>query len=73
MVKDYLHNYAYQQQELELKKPHIYPRLNKKSKVDINKLLNSVKLNKKNEFKQKIFYLISSILALGLMTVFITI
>ena len=47
--------------------------IGKKKTVDINKLLNRVKIEQKNETKKRIFFYSSVILALGIFTTFITI
>ena len=47
--------------------------LNEKKVVDINKLLNRVKIEQKNETKKRIFFYSSTILAIGLITTFIAI
>ena len=44
----------------------------KKQVVDINKLLNRVKIDKKNETKRKIIFYSTVILALALFATFIT-
>ena len=47
--------------------------IDKKKVVDINKLLNRVKIEKKNEKKKKFFFYSSTVLALGFITTFIAI
>ena len=47
--------------------------LKKNINVDINKLLNRVKLNQKNEIKSKIIYFSSAIFLLSFVGFFITI
>ena len=47
--------------------------LDEKKVVDINKLLNRVKIDKQNETKKRIFFYSSTILALGIIATFITI
>ena len=47
--------------------------INEKKVVDINKLLNRVKIEQKNETKKKIFFYSSTVLALGFVTTFIAI
>ena len=46
--------------------------IDQKRIVDINKLLNRVRMDKKNETKRKIIYYSSIILALGLFSTLIT-
>ena len=46
--------------------------IGEKQTVDINKLLNRVKINKKNEIKQKIIFYSLSILGLSLFGTLIT-
>ena len=47
--------------------------INHKRIVDINKLLNRVRVNKQNENKRKIIFYSLTILALGLFSTFISI
>ena len=47
--------------------------LEKKKVVDINKLLNRVKIQQKNESKKRLIFYSSTILILGLIITFITI
>ena len=46
--------------------------ISKKQTVDINKLLNRVKINQKNEKKKKIIYCSFTILGLSLLAMLIT-
>ena len=45
--------------------------INLSKNVDINKLLNRVKINKKNELKRKLFFICGSSSALVLFSIFI--
>jgi len=47
--------------------------IDQKRIVDINKLLNRVRMDKKNENKKKIIFYSLTILALGLFSTFITV
>ena len=47
--------------------------IDQKRIVDINKLLNRVRLDKKNDTKKKIIFYSLTILALGLFSTFITV
>tara|TARA_B100000795_G_scaffold196819_1_gene150842 strand:+ start:181 stop:408 length:228 start_codon:yes stop_codon:yes gene_type:complete len=51
--------------------PNLY--IDQKRIVDINKLLNRVKVDKKNETKRKIIFYSASVLALSLFSTFIVI
>ena len=73
MPKVYFHNDKSIDQNLNTKKLSGAQPLEKKQVVDINKLLNRVKIDKKNEIKKKIIFYISTILALGLFLIFILI
>jgi hypothetical protein len=45
--------------------------INPSRNVDINKLLNRIKINKKNELKRKLFFICGSSSALVLFSIFI--
>jgi len=67
MLKKIFHNDIVSDQDLKFKKkPQTF---NKKeiSNVDINKLLNRVRLNEKNEKKEKFVFLGMGIFVVGLM------
>ena len=63
-----MHNKILQNQKLVLKKELQNQNIEKKN-VDINKLLNRVKINKNNEIKKNIFFLGLGIFTSGLLGV----
>tara|TARA_B110000037_G_C17015442_1_gene463072 strand:- start:778 stop:996 length:219 start_codon:yes stop_codon:yes gene_type:complete len=69
--KVYFHNDKSIDQNLNTKRLSGVQPLEKKQVVDINKLLNRVKIDKRNEIKKKIIFYSSTILALGLFLIFI--
>jgi hypothetical protein len=70
MQKYYLHNYKVSSDEIEKKRTTI---LQKKqpTNVDINRLLNRVKIENKNKIKDKFTLFMLSSLAVGIMGIFI--
>ena len=72
MQKKYFHNNLVNKKK-DVNKVFQTRSLHPKRVVDINKLLNRVKINKKNETKRKVIFFTFTILALSLMTIFITI
>jgi len=73
MQKVYFHNGRYDSEKKVQKKTIPLQFTDKKNIVDINKLLNRVKIDKKNETKRKIIFYSSSALVLGLFSTFIMI
>ncbi len=72
MLKAYFHNRKHiSEKKVQKKTPLQY--IDQKRIVDINKLLNRVKIDQKNETKKKIIFYSSVILALGLFSTLITI
>ena len=72
MLKAYFHNRKHiSEKKVQKKTPLQY--IDQKRIVDINKLLNAVRIEKKNETKKKIIFYSSVILALGLFSTLITI
>ena len=73
MLKTYFHNSKHISENKSQKKtiPTLY--IDQKRIVDINKLLNAVRIEKKNETKKKIIFYSSVILTLGLFSTLITI
>ena len=67
----YFHNDKSIDQNLNTKRLSGVQPLEKKQVVDINKLLNRVKIDKRNKIKKKIIFYSSTILALGLFLIFI--
>ena len=68
----YFHNNKSIDQNINTKKLSKVQHIGEKQIVDINKLLNRVKINQKNEIKQKIIFYSFSILGLSLFGTLIT-
>ena len=68
----YFHNNKSIDQNINTKKLSKVQHIGEKQIVDINKLLNRVKINQKNEIKQKIIFYSLSILGLSLLGTLIT-
>ena len=73
MQKSYFHDGKYDSKKKVQKKTIPLQFTDKKSIVDINKLLNRVRIDKKNETKRKFIFYSSSALVLGLFSTFIMI
>ena len=73
MLKTYFHNSKHISENKSQKKTIPTQFIDQKRIVDINKLLNAVRIEKKNETKKKIIFYSSVILALGLFSTLITI
>ena len=71
MQKVYFHNGKSIDQNTNTKRLSQVQHVVEKQVVDINKLLNRVKIDKKNEIKQKIIFYCSTILGLSLLGTFI--
>jgi len=71
MQKNYFHNDKISNEEIDKKKTFLPSSIIQNRNVDINKLLNRVKVEKKKETKEKIIFYSSVILALSLMGTFI--
>ena len=71
MLKNYFHNNKSIDENRGKKKNISDLYIDQKRIVDINKLLNRVKVDKKNETKRKIIFYSSSILALSLFSTLI--
>ena len=65
MQKTYFHNGKYDSENKVQKKTIPLQFTDKKSIVDINKLLNRVRIDKKNETKRKFIFYSSSVIFLG--------
>jgi len=72
MKKNYFHNNKLLNENRDKKKFIHISEVDKKSTVDINILLNRVKIEKINETKRKIIFFSFVTLALGLFATFIT-
>ena len=72
MQKTYFHNRKHISQKKVNKKTIPLQYIDQKKIVDINKLLNRVKIDQKNETKQKIIFYSSTILGLSLLGTLIT-
>jgi len=73
MGKVYFHNKKLTDQNLNTKKLSGAQHIGKKQVVDINKLLNRVKIDQKNETKRKIIFYSFTILGLFLLGTLITV
>ena len=73
MQKIYFHDNKHISEKNDQKKAITVEQINQKRRVDINKLLNRVRIDKKNENKKKIIFFSFGILLLGLMGIFVTI
>ena len=73
MQKMYFHNYKLIDQNINTKKLPKVHNISEKQVVDINKLLNRVKIDKRKETKKKFFFYSLTILALGFFSTFIMI
>ena len=72
MQKVYFHNSKSIDQDINTKRLSRAQRIGKKKVVDINKILNRVKIDQKNETKQKIIFYSVTILGLSLLGTLIT-
>ena len=72
MQKKFFHNHMPDNENLKIQKTSPVINISKKNRVDINKLLNRVKIDQQNQNKKKIIFLSFGILLIGLMGIFIT-
>ena len=72
MPKVYFHNEKSIDQNINTKRLSEAQHIGERQVVDINKLLNRVKIDQKNETKRKIIFYSTVILALALFATFIT-
>ena len=72
MNTNIFHNSKSYKKNLDDNKSPFLKNINKKQNVDINKLLNKVKIDQKNEKKNKVIFLSSGFFLLGLMGIFIS-
>ena len=72
MDNNIFHNKKNYKQNLDDNKSPFLQNIDKKQNVDINKLLNKVRVDQKNEKKNKVIFLSSGIFLLGLMGIFIS-
>jgi len=73
MQKSYFHNGKHNSEKKIQKKTIPLQYLDHNRIVDINRLLNRVRIDKKNENKKKIIFYSLTILALGLFSTFVTV
>ena len=73
MRKVYFHNDKSIDQNINTKRLSEAQHVSEKQVVDINKLLNRVKIDKKNEIKRKIIFYSLTILGLSLLGTLITV
>ena len=72
MLKTYFHNTKHISENKSQKKTTLTQYIDQKRIVDINKLLNTVRIEKKKETKRKIIFYSSTILGLSLLGTLIT-
>ena len=72
MPKVYFHNEKSIDQNINTKRLSEAQHIGERQVVDINKLLNRVKIDQKNETKRKIIFYSSTVLGLSLLGTFIT-
>ena len=72
MQKLYFHNGKSIDQNINTQKLSKAQNISERQVVDINKLLNRVKIDKKNETKRKIIFYSSTVLGLSLLGTLIT-
>ena len=72
MRKVYFHNGKSIDQNINTRKLSEAQHISEKQVVDINKLLNRVKIDKKNETKRKIIFYSSTVLGFSLLGTLIT-
>jgi len=65
MQKTYFHNNKHISEKNDQKKAIIVEQINQKKRVNINKLLNRVRIEKKDENKRKIIFYSSIILTIS--------
>ena len=73
MQKAYFHDHKHKSEKKVQKKTIPFKYIDQKRVVDINKLLNRVRMDNENETKKKIIFYSLTTLALGLFSTFITI
>ena len=73
MPKVYFHNGRSIDQNINTKRLSEVQHVSEKQVVDINKLLNRVKIDQKNETKRKIIFYSSTVLGLSLLGTLITV
>jgi len=72
MQKTYFHDRKHISEKKVQKKTIPLQYIDQKRAVDINKLLNRVRMNEKNEIKKKIIFYSSTVLGLSLLGTLIT-
>jgi hypothetical protein len=72
MYKNYFHNNISTIEKKVQKKTTLAQYIDQKRVVDVNKLLNQVRIEKKNETKRKIIFYSSTVLGLSLLGTLIT-
>ena len=73
MRKNIFHDSRHISEKDDQKKAITVEQIKQKRRVDINKLLNRVRIEKKNENKRKIIFYSSVILSLSLFSILLTI
>jgi len=73
MQKFYFHDNKHISEKKDQKKAISVEQINQKRRVDINKLLNRVRIEKKNENKKNILVYCSAVLVIGSFMILLTI
>ena len=73
MHKKFTHNDNLTSKTTTFRKEYLEQYATKKNNVDINKLLNRVKIKKNNQIKENLIFLCISILASGILGAFVLI
>ena len=71
MQKNYFHNQKFVDKNLDIKKTSPSKNINQNARVDINKLLNRVKIDQKKQSKKKLLFFSFGILLISFMGIFI--
>ena len=71
MQKNYFHNQNFVDKNLDIKKTSPSKNINQNARVDINKLLNRVKIDQKKQSKKKLLFFSFGILLISFMGIFI--
>tara|TARA_B100000795_G_scaffold107865_1_gene79645 strand:- start:80 stop:307 length:228 start_codon:yes stop_codon:yes gene_type:complete len=73
MQKSYFHNDKYIDENVSKKKTVPFQRISQTRNVDINRLLNRLRIEKKSDVKRKVIFFISVILIIGFSLILIEI
>ncbi len=73
MTNTFFHNFKLNEKKLDKKKLSHSHNISKERNVDINKLLNRVKIDEENEKKHKFIFFSLGIFILGFMALFVSV